>query len=84
MRFGFHVVYLQVGYVVVMVVVALVLAWHAMRERLRERAMYTNVLGPPEQVDMVYDVFVSYSHTPADEHDLGRPRDSGPARGCRA
>lgn len=69
MRYGFHVVYLQVSYVVVMVGVALLLAGHALRTLLRERAMYTDVVGEPGQVTPVYDVFVSYSHTPAENMD---------------
>ena len=55
----------QVGHALVGIAATAALAWHASAADLRRRALYSDVASPEAGVAPRWDVFVSYSHTPA-------------------
>lgn len=69
MRQGMHVAFVPVSYVVVAILVTIGMAWRELRNRLRDLALTTDVDRPPGTKDEAWDVFVSYSHSPAENID---------------
>lgn len=69
LRLGMAVVYPQISYVALAIVLTTGLAWRVLRAELREKAMYTSVAGPARAGEKNWDVFISYSHTPAENMD---------------
>lgn len=81
LRLGLHAVYLQVSFVVVAVLIAAALSGHAARAALRERALYTDVSATePLENEEHHDVFISYSHTPAENFDWVRSKLAEPLK----
>ena len=66
---GLHALYPQVSYVVIAVGIAIALAWHATRANLRDLAQYTDITAADTAAAPLYDVFISYSHSPSENGD---------------